>query len=52
MLEDGIHLVGIPYVSQGIMWTEGGGGMTFLGAYLSVFHSLEADELLAILFSA
>lgn len=52
MLEDRIHLVGVPYVSQGIMRTEGGGGMTCPAVYLSVFHSLEAHELLTILVSA
>lgn len=52
MLEDRIHLVGVTYVSQGMMRTEGGGGMTCPVVYLSVFHYLEADELLTILFSA
>ena len=52
MLEDRIRLVGVPYVSQGIMRTEGGDGMTCPAVYLSVFHSLEASELLTILFPA
>lgn len=52
MLEDRIRLVGVPYVSQGIVRTEGGDGMTCPAVYLSVFHSLEASELLTILFPA